>query len=354
MFARRRSGFTLIELLVVIAIIAILAAMLFPVFARARESARKIQCLSSIKNIAMAVQMYLADYDRLMPSEHRSEVVDMFGCTEAATLANPYLKAPVVLDEYVRNRDVWRCPSARVVGGAGLINPGPDWFAVMLANEPAWRGDDALCTFNGWFPPGWGGSVTDTFLQGPAYTPAQGATDTVGRFEQSITVNLDALLALGLGRSNYERKLSSVNDPASFVFCGDGGWKSNTDYMNIALAAYPEICCLWCSAPNCGETPNWENCPDAAACGIYAPSDGSLLKDVNLRKRYARHLGGVNVGFLDGHAQWFSSEGLIAKWAELARGGDTWPMGLIYEGPASFPTPDGFMCDCSPPQPALF
>src|SRR5512137_1788828 len=65
---RRTRGFTLIELLVVIAIIAILAAMLFPVFARARESARKIQCLSNVKNIAMAFQMYLQDYDRFPPS----------------------------------------------------------------------------------------------------------------------------------------------------------------------------------------------------------------------------------------------------------------------------------------------
>src|SRR5512141_3170367 len=61
---RGRRGFTLIELLVVIAIIGILAAMLFPVFARARESARKVQCLSNVKNIAMAVSMYLGEYDK--------------------------------------------------------------------------------------------------------------------------------------------------------------------------------------------------------------------------------------------------------------------------------------------------
>jgi prepilin-type N-terminal cleavage/methylation domain-containing protein len=74
----RRRGFTLIELLVVIAIIGILAAMLFPVFARARESARKIQCLSNVKNIALAVQMYLTDYDRFPPDETRREVIDYF------------------------------------------------------------------------------------------------------------------------------------------------------------------------------------------------------------------------------------------------------------------------------------
>src|SRR5712692_8663167 len=58
-----RKGFTLIELLVVIAIIAILAAILFPVFAQARESARKTSCLSNTKQIAAAVMMYLQDYD---------------------------------------------------------------------------------------------------------------------------------------------------------------------------------------------------------------------------------------------------------------------------------------------------
>src|SRR5215831_18242522 len=58
-----RRGFTLIELLVVIAIIAILAAILFPVFARAREAARKTSCLSNMKQLGLASQMYKQDYD---------------------------------------------------------------------------------------------------------------------------------------------------------------------------------------------------------------------------------------------------------------------------------------------------
>src|SRR5512139_2327273 len=107
----RRRGFTLIELLVVIAIIGILAAMLFPVFARARESARKTQCLANVKNIAMAIQIYLTDYDRMFPKEHNAEArqyfVDM-GCCDGggadcrATGANPYLRHPVILDEYTK------------------------------------------------------------------------------------------------------------------------------------------------------------------------------------------------------------------------------------------------------------
>ncbi|MFQ3610139.1 MAG: DUF1559 domain-containing protein [Fimbriimonadales bacterium] len=63
----RRNGFTLIELLVVIAIIAILAAILFPVFAQARESARKTQCSSNARQVGLATQMYLQDYNEVYP-----------------------------------------------------------------------------------------------------------------------------------------------------------------------------------------------------------------------------------------------------------------------------------------------
>ncbi len=65
---RKKSGFTLIELLVVIAIIAILAAILFPVFARAREAARKSSCVNNMKECAIALQIYWTDYDATVPS----------------------------------------------------------------------------------------------------------------------------------------------------------------------------------------------------------------------------------------------------------------------------------------------
>src|SRR6476660_4976416 len=67
-YAMRRRGFTLIELLVVIAIIAILAAILFPVFAQAREAARKVTCLSNMKQLGMGVLMYNQDYDGTYPN----------------------------------------------------------------------------------------------------------------------------------------------------------------------------------------------------------------------------------------------------------------------------------------------
>src|SRR5476651_819462 len=74
MHPRSRHGFTLIELLVVIAIIAILAAILFPVFARAREQARRTSCLSNMKQIGLALFMYAQDYDETLP--------ERYGCSD--------------------------------------------------------------------------------------------------------------------------------------------------------------------------------------------------------------------------------------------------------------------------------
>jgi prepilin-type N-terminal cleavage/methylation domain-containing protein/prepilin-type processing-associated H-X9-DG protein len=97
MFSNRR-GFTLIELLVVIAIIAILAAILFPVFARAREKARQTSCLNNVKQIALGVLMYAQDYDERMPMRYDS--------------SSPRVGLMQATQPYVKNQNVHDCPSA--------------------------------------------------------------------------------------------------------------------------------------------------------------------------------------------------------------------------------------------------
>ena len=68
-----RRGFTLIELLVVIAIIAVLAAILFPVFSQAREAARKTACLSNMRQIGLATRMYMQDFDERFPQSQQTD-----------------------------------------------------------------------------------------------------------------------------------------------------------------------------------------------------------------------------------------------------------------------------------------
>lgn len=96
-----RSAFTLIELLVVIAIIAILAAILFPVFAQAREKARQTSCLNNEKQIGLAVVQYTQDYDGVYPSRY---MVDLTNPSGQVTWR-------VVLYPYIKNAGVFTCPS---------------------------------------------------------------------------------------------------------------------------------------------------------------------------------------------------------------------------------------------------
>ncbi len=109
---RLKRGFTLIELLVVIAIIAILAAILFPVFAKAREAARKTSCLSNLKQLGTGMMMYAQDYDEIMPSAR-------FGTTPNGLWGTPTWNAYgwsyvfALMDPYTKNSGIYGCPSTQ-------------------------------------------------------------------------------------------------------------------------------------------------------------------------------------------------------------------------------------------------
>src|SRR5438093_143359 len=142
---QRRIGFTLIELLVVIAIVAILAAILFPVFAQARDKARQAACLSNLKQVGTALVMYGQDYDERMP------VTCSWGrgwtwfskalggpCAQAGITASTPLNTSLgpnqtparyiqeFLQPYCKNEQVWFCPSVGR-GRNWLLKAGPTY-----------------------------------------------------------------------------------------------------------------------------------------------------------------------------------------------------------------------------------
>jgi prepilin-type N-terminal cleavage/methylation domain-containing protein len=156
MMRKRTSGFTLIELLVVIAIIAILAAILFPVFAQAREKARAISCTSNEKQITLAMLMYVQDYDETFvdagfdPFFNWQNSAGQYDNGASVTSNVPYAGCmgwPCILPTgqatfaarlmpYIKSYAVWACPSANnsSTNTTSSTNSGDQWYPGNPAN----------------------------------------------------------------------------------------------------------------------------------------------------------------------------------------------------------------------------
>jgi len=178
---KRRSGFTLIELLVVIAIIAILAAILFPVFAKAREKARQTSCLSNTRQQMTAALSYTQDYDE--------KFLPMWSYCWYGTQQSRYwwmgLSQP-----YVKNLPIYECPSAPA-----------DWRGDLVFGVPGGKG---------------------------IYAPCRNAADSYVRFWGGYGMNCYADTSGGRCPGTGDRgdlgnwtKLASVRAPAETIALGD-------------------------------------------------------------------------------------------------------------------------------------
>ncbi len=258
-----------------------------------------------MKNIAIGFQMYLADYDRFPPNLSESaynNVEELLAtanadrddmCQGRAAQSNPYLRWPVILDEYVKNREVWNCPSANWMEGFDVVfDPGgADGWAHWFADHPfsGWDGQYLYHPCMTYFPTGWGGTVTDSVTQFSEVSYLGGGYDSVeGQFGGSIGV-----------KESYSTdvKTSQINDPARYVVCGDS---TSPQMWNARLDAWQV-----CAVQGCAD---WANCTWTQTCGISQDNFKQFWTDASYRSKYTRHLGGINIGFADGHASWMNSE----------------------------------------------
>jgi len=158
---RRHGGFTLIELLVVIAIIAILAAILFPVFAQAREKARSSSCLSNQKQIALAFSMYAQDYDETYPpflDANNTTGTGAQGLFQWEDMVRPYIKSGNV-------GGILTCPSASTRAYAYSMNPALAGLSAAQAVKPA----DTVLIADSCIAPNQANTVDKLPQAGPAF-----------------------------------------------------------------------------------------------------------------------------------------------------------------------------------------
>jgi len=237
-----RVGFTLIELLVVIAIIAILAAILFPVFSQAREKARQAQCTSNNRNMSMAAMQYINDYDEfLLPWEQWAGGWGQWGDRH-----DPTRRWLVRIQPYMRNIQVFDCPS----GGTATVT------VITGTGDPEIWGPLGYA-WNWAFPGTWIG-----LRIGYGY-----AKRVMGWWDS----------AAGVSRA---RSIAQIQKPAETLMIGDSAHKDAC--CNRIVSANACTSGWWCSA-------DW-------AVGPW---------DDEKRARYTRHLEGTILILCDGHVKWY-------------------------------------------------
>jgi prepilin-type N-terminal cleavage/methylation domain-containing protein/prepilin-type processing-associated H-X9-DG protein len=237
----RQRAFTLIELLVVIAIIAILAAILFPVFAQARESARMTSCLSNMKQIGLALRMYCQDYDEVNTSIYQG-----WGTGDPNSDDQQGWMWRNAIQPYTKNKGIMACPSnpSAPPDGPGVgDNNGSNGNAMGYYMEPDKTMSQSYAMNAGattWFPSGdknagdaWVNfrPLKDAAINRPANLIAIGETTwTQGDFGMDWFLNNNSQCSQ---HALFAHR--AYNGPANFVYW-DGHAKSHK-YLSVEFPA---------------------------------------------------------------------------------------------------------------------
>ncbi|MBC8018650.1 MAG: DUF1559 domain-containing protein [Verrucomicrobia bacterium] len=274
-----RRGFTLIELLVVIAIIAILAAILFPVFAQAREKARQTSCLSNIKQITTGHLMYQQDWDETVPFNRECNLAAEVGAP--ACIEDRAMRGWTdLVSPYVKGYGVFKCPSDPtdpVPLPSGALNqqgqPATEGF-IFGAQSKGWQqGGEWRCSY------GRNNNFANNGTNTVALPEVQYPANTILIFEFAPNT--------GGGGQGAERGYSST-----FTIV------RSTAYTTTTPAGVP--CQIYSAANTTNDQTNFY--------GILERLQPEQAARERAKLSSTRHSGGANYAFLDGHAKWFRPE----------------------------------------------
>jgi prepilin-type N-terminal cleavage/methylation domain-containing protein/prepilin-type processing-associated H-X9-DG protein len=259
-YSMRRKAFTLIELLVVIAIIAILAAILFPVFAQARAKARQTSCLSNVKQLTLGMVMYCQDYDEKFPEWHWDAAFVGGNGWDGSRPNDGTTIWWNAIYPYVKNSQVYSCPDTNYEfkskddGHWG-------WFS-QNANPTAWANATRINP-----------ALASTYI---SYGSSEPLTYSYPKLA-SLTRTAETLLVADMATS-----LSGWDGFGDYNPNNPGDPKNRERLRRVA----------WPNGFN--QSWYWTN------ASVYGPFDPAW--DV-----FARHSNGNNIGFADGHTKWRSA-----------------------------------------------
>lgn len=235
----KKKAFTLIELLVVIAIIAILAAILFPVFAKARENARRTSCLSNLKQMGLGFMQYVQDYDSSYPARMYRAGSDTPGDGTGTILGliipppntAAYVSTKWILEPYIKSKQLAVCPSFK---GDEITNPGGYAYNLIAGVPSAYGGPLVLSEASVQQP-----SEMITFFDSSWFRDGYPVASATGGFSNNWKVNFCTAInnagsvctsaPLGSETINYGRHLGGA---VTTYMDGHAKWQNISFFYN--------------------------------------------------------------------------------------------------------------------------